>query len=154
MYCSDKAIESKQLKGEAAVDFRAHFVYVFKEILIKNAKQVTEEEMVERMTNEYTKNKTKFVQDIRTIFGLFVRIIDTNEDGKISKEELQNMMHSYGLHTFDDKYYNSFPHSEDGTIPADLFLQGFCEFVCNDDKDNVSSLERARLYAFRLIDDI
>lgn len=110
--------------------------------------------MVERMTKEYNRNKSYFMEDIRTVYGIFIKVMDINGDGNISKDEAQKMLNAFGVYTLDDKYFNAFPKNKDGTIPIELFLQSFVEYACNNDENNVTPLEKARLYAFRMIDDI
>lgn len=151
---SEHAIKERKLKGQAAVDFKAQYVYIFKKFLLGSSEKETEESLLERWVTQYNENKTKFQELVREINTIYVRITDVNGDGSVSREEHKAQLAAMGLDSFDEKFFNAFPKNDDGAIPNELLVDGACEYYCNSDETNVSLLEKATCYGFRMLDDI
>ncbi|XP_052068777.1 sarcoplasmic calcium-binding protein-like [Mytilus californianus] len=151
---SDRFIESNKLKGEQATEFKTKFLNWFRDFLLKGEEKMTEDGFVKKMREEYQKDGKEFEKSVRKDMSVLVSITDVNKDNMISKEEVREALKAMGLVTFDEKYFNAYPQIKPGFIEANLFLQSWVEYCCNSDDRDVSNLEKARLYGFRMIDSI
>ncbi|XP_071132765.1 sarcoplasmic calcium-binding protein-like [Mytilus edulis] len=151
---SDRFIESNKLKGEQATEFKTKFVNFFRDFFLKGEEKITEDRFVQKKTDEYQKDGEEFEKSVRKNMSVLVSITDVNKDNMISKEEFIEALKAMGLVTFDEKYFSAYPQIKPGFIEANLFLQSWVEYCCNSDDTNVSNLEKARLYGFRMIDSI
>ena len=106
------------------------------------------------MAEEYNKDVVNFRKNVKRLCGELVSMTDINNDGKISKEEFCQLLKAVDLESFDEKYFDAYPKDEDGAVSTHFFLQSWIEYICNSDENNVSHLEKARLYGFRMIDHI
>lgn len=154
LYCSDKAAKGANLTGQAAEEFRAQYAKLFSDFYLDGTDGQSEEELIERWSNEYETNITKFEKKMKEVCEFYVNLTDLNSDGKISLEEYKAQVLAQGLDSFDDKYFNAFPKDEDGEIPNGILLQALEEYYCNSDDNNVSYLEKIICYGFKVIDNI
>ncbi|XP_052068629.1 sarcoplasmic calcium-binding protein-like [Mytilus californianus] len=151
---SDRFIESNNMQGEQAKDYKTKYLDWFRDFFLKGGEKMTEDSFVNKMTEEYNKDGKEFEKTIRQHMSVLVSITDVNKDNMISKDEFVEALRAMGLVTFDEKYFNAYPQVKPSCIEANLFLQSWVEYCCNSDDSNVSNLEKARLYGFRIIDTI
>ena len=142
------------MTGKAAADYKTGYVDFFKTFFLKGSTQINEDQMVAAMTKQYNMNKQQFEKITKEQYAKLVHVTDIDNDNKISREEIKEALNAMGLHNFDEKYFAAYPTNADGTIDANLFLDSWVQYVCNSDENNVSQLEKARLYGFRMIDNI
>ncbi|XP_076075486.1 sarcoplasmic calcium-binding protein-like [Mytilus galloprovincialis] len=151
---SDRFIESNNMKGEQAADYKKKYLEWFRGFFLKGEEKMTEEGFVNKMREAYNRDGKEFEKTVRHHMSILVSITDVNKDNSISREEFGDALKAMGLVSFDNKYFDAYPQVKPGFIEANLFLQSWVEYCCNSNESNVSQLEKARLYGFRIIDSI
>ncbi|KAL3832320.1 hypothetical protein ACJMK2_023973 [Sinanodonta woodiana] len=95
---------------------------------------ISQDEFVNTLKNEYQTNKAKFVQEMTDCFNIFFDVIDTNKDRSISEDEFLIAFKAYGHENvaLDSKFFNAY-NPVDGLVPLRKIVDSWIQFTTCDD---------------------
>lgn len=147
------ALESTNLKDQAAEVFKNNIIRIYRMLFLESDIE-TVETFIERFTRKYNENRPKFEDEIKEMLTVFVRVVDRNGNGVVSKDEFTAMCQAMGLNSFVERFYGKLSLNNQVTIPTEDFIKGFFDFYCNNDKARESQFEKATRLGFGVMDDI
>ncbi|KAL4222879.1 hypothetical protein ACF0H5_018919 [Mactra antiquata] len=106
--------------------------------------EISEEEFVSALNNDYKADKGKFVEGITKCFNTFFDVIDTNKDRSISEEEFLIAFKAYGHENvaLDTKFFQAY-NPVDGLVSLRQIVDSWIDFVVGEDASKGSIVKTA-----------
>lgn len=142
--------EYHQMDERKAAETKTYARKYWGDWLLKGLTEVNEEEFLINMARDYSKDKDKFRKDAAFYFSYAMKMVDVNNDGKVSEKEFEVMGESAGIKKSDRRYMDLYPQREPGYVDLEDYLNCFVEFCCNDDAENIE-LEKPMHYVCGLL---
>ena len=95
--------------------------------------EISEDEFVGTLSNDYAKDKAAFRAHMDKCFDLLFDVIDTNKDRSISEDEFLIAFKAYGHENvaLDSKFFLAYK-PQDGLVPLRQIVDSWICFVCDD----------------------
>lgn len=105
-------------------------------ILIGATKQVSEEEYVQNLTNQINADREKLRSDLIESMKVFAEIIDVDNDGLISSEELKRFNYAWGMRgeLDDEPFLAKFRHVKPGFMTPEDYSGPWVDHLTNPDE--------------------
>jgi Ca2+-binding EF-hand superfamily protein len=104
------------------------------ECLLFGKSELTESDFIEVMSNKWESNSNVFVKMMYTCNDMIGNMVDTNNDGSITKEEFSVILKSGGHKNdpLDEKFFEDF-HPIDGKVPIRVMTDSWVTFLTCED---------------------
>lgn len=119
---------AKQVKEKACLIWKDF-------VMVSTSDRVTEAEYVLNLTKKINSDREKLCTQLTESMKMFAEIIDVNNDGLISTEEVMRTLHAWGSdNVLDETFVAKFPQAKPGFIKIDDFVKPWVEHLMNTDK--------------------
>nr|BAA75225.1 sarcoplasmic calsium binding protein [Pseudocardium sybillae] len=106
--------------------------------------EISEEEFVATLTQEYTADKDTFNKKMEKCFDVLFDVIDTNKDRSISEDEFLIAFKAYGHENVakDNQFFQAYK-PKDGLVPLREIVDSWVDFATNPDASKKSVVKAA-----------